>query len=157
MRPASTFFIGRKSDVIGLDGAELVARLALGHADAGDRRMAEHRARDVGIIDPGRLVAEHGVGEGLALADRDRGQLDAVGDVADRVDAVGTGRAVVLVDLDRALLAELDARLFEPEPLGVRMRPVANSTQVGVDRLAARSCDVQAAVLGFSILSNGRR
>ena len=33
-----------------------------------------------------RLAAEHGVGEGVALADRDRRQVDAVGDVADGVD-----------------------------------------------------------------------
>ena len=38
------------------------------------------------IVDGARLVAELGVGEGVALADRDGGELDPVGDVADGED-----------------------------------------------------------------------
>ena len=40
----------------------------------------------VDVIDLHRTLAEHGVGEGMALADRDRRQIDAMGDVADRID-----------------------------------------------------------------------
>src|SRR5437870_11138372 len=54
----------------GPDAAELVARLPFGHSDAGKRRMAEYRARDAAIIHSARLVAEEGVGKGLALPDR---------------------------------------------------------------------------------------
>src|SRR3546814_8178088 len=70
-----------------VDRAGLFARLCLGHPDRTDRRMAEHRARHVDIIDDSRPAAEDAVGKGLPFADRDGGKLDAIGDVADRVDA----------------------------------------------------------------------
>ena len=38
------------------------------------------------VVDHRRLAAEDRVGEGMALADRDRRQVDPVGDVADGVD-----------------------------------------------------------------------
>ena len=38
------------------------------------------------MIDHGRAAAEHRVGEGVSLADGDRGEVGAVGDVADGVD-----------------------------------------------------------------------
>ena len=104
--------------------------------DAGQRRMAEHRRRDAVIIDLVRLVAEEGVGERLAFADRDRGQLDAVGDVADREDR-RHDRAVVGIDLDLALVAELDARVFQPEALGVRLAADREQQLVGLDVVAA--------------------
>src|SRR3546814_8552478 len=65
--------------------------------DRADRRVAEHRAGNVAIIHHGRLVAEHGVGKRLSLADRDRSQLDPVGHVADREDA-RRRRLIPLVD-----------------------------------------------------------
>src|SRR3546814_5661724 len=71
---------------VDLDLTELVARLGLGHAHARHRRMAEYGGRDAAIIDPAGIIAEHSVGKGLALADRDRRQLHPVGDVAHRID-----------------------------------------------------------------------
>ena len=72
--------------LVDVDRGELRARLGLGQADDADLRLGEHRGRHVGVIDLRRALAEHGVGEGMALADRDRRQVDAIGDVADRVD-----------------------------------------------------------------------
>ncbi len=48
----------------------------------------------------------------MALADRDRGQVDAVGDVADGVDRLDA-RAGVAVDEDAPVRAELHARGLE--------------------------------------------
>ena len=66
------------------------------------------------MVDDRLLAAEHGIREGVALADRDGGQVDAVGHVADRVDRVDVG-ARMLVDDDRAIVAQADARRLEPE------------------------------------------
>ena len=44
---------------------------------------------DIAMIGRPRLAAEHAVGEGVALADRDRRQVDAVGHVADGPDMLG--------------------------------------------------------------------
>ena len=38
------------------------------------------------MVDLDRALAEHRVGEGMSLADRDRSQIDTMGDVADRID-----------------------------------------------------------------------
>ena len=59
------------------------------------------------------------VGEGVALADRDRRQRDPVGDVADRVDVRHRGLRE-FVDRDRAVLVELHAGGFETQALDVR-------------------------------------
>ena len=59
------------------------------------------------MIDTPRLTAKHGVGERVALADRDRGQLDAVGHVAHGIDAVA-GSLAEFVDLDLSAIAEFD-------------------------------------------------
>src|SRR5690606_7443570 len=96
-----------------------VFRLAFGQTDAAQRRVAEDRAGNAGVIDCCRLVAENGVGESLPLADRHRSQLNAVGYVADRVDAVDAGLAEP-VDLYGATLPELHPGLVETQALGVR-------------------------------------
>ena len=67
--------------------AQRAARLGFGEADDADLGLGEHRGRHFGVIDLDvGLLAEHGVGEGVAFADRDRRERDAVGDVADRID-----------------------------------------------------------------------
>ncbi len=38
------------------------------------------------VVDGDQLAAEHGIGEGVALADGDGREVDAVGHVADGVD-----------------------------------------------------------------------
>ncbi len=85
--------------------AELRARLGLGETDGADLRLREHRGRDVGVIHLHLALAEHGVGEGMALADRDRRQVEAMGDVADRVDAVDRALGE-MVDRDAAVRSD---------------------------------------------------
>ena len=72
--------------LVHVDFRQPLAGLCLGQADRADLRLGEHGGRDIGMVDRSRLVAEHGVGEGVPLADRDRREVDTVGDVADRVD-----------------------------------------------------------------------
>ena len=65
-----------------------IKRFRFRQPDGTDFRLREYGARDVGVINPDLTLAEHRVGKGVALADRNRGQIEAMGDVADRIDAV---------------------------------------------------------------------
>ena len=81
------------------------------------------------MIDGDVLAAEHRVGEGVALANGDRRQIDAIRHIADGVD----GRNIcarILIDDDRAALLHRDARRLEAEPL--RQRRAAGRQQCGV-------------------------
>ena len=62
------------------------AGLRFGESDRADLGVGEYRRRHVAVIDRGRPAAEHGVGKSMALADRDRSEIDAVGNVADSVN-----------------------------------------------------------------------
>ena len=111
---------------------------------------------DAVIIDAGRLAAEHRVGERLTLADRDRGELDAVGDVADRVDAVGRSSGCPRRPRIAPSLVQLDAGAFEPEPVRCwardRWRTARSRRSIG----SCPSCvTISAPSSRFSILSNG--
>src|SRR5690606_30270503 len=99
-----------------------VFRLAFGQTDAAQRRVAEDRAGNAGVIDCCRLVAENGVGESLPLADRHRSQLNAVGYVADRVVAVAAGFAEPF-DLYRWSLPVYSPGLVVTHALGVLKFP----------------------------------
>ena len=55
------------------------------------------------MVEGGRVVIELGLGEGRALADGHRGQIDAVGDVAHRPDALHIGLREV-INHDRPIL-----------------------------------------------------
>ena len=106
--------------LVDVDVAELRARFGFGQADGADFGLREHRGRDGGVIDLDRALAEHGVGEGMALADRHRRQVDAMGDVADRIDVVDRGLRPA-VDGDAAIArVDGDAGLLEPEIGDVR-------------------------------------
>ena len=104
--------------------------------------MAEHGRRHAAIIDLALVVAEHRVGKGMAFADRHRGQLQPVGHVAHRIDALATA-AAILVDLDRALLVQLDARRLQPQPLGMGPPPGREQHQVGRHRIAIGEAHAQ--------------
>src|SRR5690606_19090661 len=93
---------------VDLDRLMGLAGLLFGQTDGRDRGTREHGGRDVGAIDDHRVAVEHGLGDRPALVDRDRGQVDAVGDVTDRVD-VGDGAPVALVDDDAAVGPRLHA------------------------------------------------
>ena len=84
------------------------------------------------MIDAGRPAAEYGIGEGMALADRDRGQVDPVGDIADRVD-VGHARARIVVDHDGAARRDRDPGRLEAEASDVGRTPEREHHLVDVD------------------------
>ncbi len=90
---------------------------------SGSEKTAVGISRMVGV--PG-LVAEHAVGERMALADRDRRQRHAVGDIADGVDVVDAG-ARVRIDHDLAALCRrATPALSRPRFAVFGTRPVAN-------------------------------
>jgi hypothetical protein len=68
-----------------------LARHVLGQSDGADLGGGEHAGRDQLVIDGGRLAAVQRVGEGMAFANGDGGEVDAVGDVANGVDVVDRG------------------------------------------------------------------
>lgn len=72
--------------LVDVDVGMLRPRLGLIQPNGADLGLREHRRRNVGVIDPRRPVAEHSIGERMALADGDGGQIDAVRDIAHRVD-----------------------------------------------------------------------
>ena len=94
--------------------------VGLGQADGGDRRIGEHRAGDGSMIDPRRTPTEFGVGEGAALGDGHRRQVDAVGHVANGPYA-GRRGAAVGIDDHRALVVQRRADRVETQAGGIRM------------------------------------
>ena len=92
------------------------AGLRLGQADHAHFGLGEHRGRHVGVIDRRRLAAEHGVGEGVPLADRDRRQVDPVGDVADRIDVRHARSARIRSTAMPPFLASATPAVVQPEP-----------------------------------------
>ncbi len=100
-----------------------------------DLRLGEHRGRDQRVVDGPGMGAEHGVGEGVALADRHRGQRHAVGDIAHRIDG-GHAGARLGVHRHRALDVQLDADRIEPEPDGVRHPADGQHHLLGLQRAA---------------------
>ena len=137
-----------RAEVGGIDlhRSQLLLGLRLGHADTGHGRVAEYGRRNAVIIDAGRLVAIDGVGKGLALANGDRGQLDTVGDIADRIDA-GAGRLVVLIDFDRPDIVQLDARRLQAQAIGVGHAASGEHDQIDLDRVMARHGDLERSVV----------
>src|SRR5882672_11825839 len=117
------------------DVAHLVTRLGLGHADAGQQRMAEYRTRDATIVYSVGRPAEHRIGKRVAFAYRDRCQLHAIGNVAHGINAPA-GRLAILIDYDRALIVDLDARRLQPKIRRVRHTSGRENEQVAGDRIA---------------------
>ena len=109
-----------------------VPGLGFGQADDAHRRLREDGGRHVGVVELGRAAIELGLGEGLAFADGDRRQRQAVGDVAHGPDVRDVGPGI-FVDGDGALLVQLDARLVEAEVLGMRRAAGGEHHHLGLD------------------------
>src|SRR5690606_18499445 len=109
-----------------------VAGLGLGQAYDADGRLAEHGCGDGFIVEPLRVVLEHRLMEGHALADGDGGQVHPVCDVADGPDVVGRGLGI-FVDLDGAVLVQLDPGGFQPQPLDIGRAAGGEHDHVGLD------------------------
>ena len=113
--------------------------------------MAENGAGNAIVIDRRFLTTEDRIGEGLAFANGYGRQLDAIGNVSDRVDMldIRTGK---FVDLDLALVAKFNANFLEAEPL--RMRNASGGEENAVDFHVVRSVQrhVQCAVFLFDAI-----
>ena len=100
--------------LVDVDDRETLGRLGLGEPDRADLRGGEHRVGDEVVIDAPLGPAEQPIGERMAVADRHRRQVHAVGHVADRVDRGDAGGRMAIDD-DRPRRVEGDARHFEPQ------------------------------------------
>ena len=95
--------------------AKPCARLYLGQSHRANLRLTKHGGRNVCVIDFDRTLAEYAIGEGMAFADRNRRQVETVGDVADGVD-IRCGGLRELVDGDAAVVwIDGDPGFFQPE------------------------------------------
>ena len=114
-----------------------------------DRRLGEdggrHRRRNRTCMG---LIVEHGLGEGLGLADRHRGQVHPVGHIAHSPDVLHVGARLV-VDGDGAPIVQFHSRLFEPETLDVRFSAGGEHHHLALDRHRVRHMTDQDAVLAL--------
>ena len=100
-------------------------------------------------------LAEHGIRKGLAFANGDRRQLNAIGYVAHGIDVIDIGLAEA-IDLDFARLAKLDARIFQAEPLDVRYAADREHHEIGLLLVAIRQFDeIATLVARLDILERG--
>ena len=111
---------------------ELGIALAAPRARAGRRcRSRAWRTRRSGSARGRRssgLLPNTRVGEGVALADGDRRQVDAVGDVADGVDVLDRGARVRVDERPRRRSPSFTPAVSSPRPRVLGVRPVANIT-----------------------------
>src|SRR5215207_1682680 len=97
-----------------LDVVAALDRLRLGDADGRNLGRAIGNAWDLRVVDLGYRDAGDALRDGVALGERDVGELQRGGrDVADRPD-VGRGGPQLVVDLDEPAV-ELDPGVLEPE------------------------------------------
>src|SRR5262249_49416252 len=128
----------------GVGGAVVEAGERLGDADRADRRMAEDGRWDGVVVDGRRVAAEYRLGEGLALADRHRRQVQAVGAVADGVDALDPALRV-LVDHHGPVGTAGDAGLVEPDARRVGLAPDGIHDAARLERGAVAQGEAQGA------------
>ena len=81
------------------------------------------------------IVAEQSVGQGVTLGDRDRCQVDVIGDIANGVD-MPLRCLPLVVDDDRAVGVGRHARQFQPETGGVWFAAGGEEHQIGGEGLA---------------------
>ena len=135
--------------LVDVDLAVALGRRVLGQSDRADLRRREHPRRNEIVVDHPCLLAEHAVGEGMPLADRDRRQVHAVGHVADRVDARHIG-ARPGIHLDLTLLAERHTGRLQSDAGRVGRAADRKHDLVGRHRLPIRQMPGQP-VRSFSI------
>ena len=135
---------------VGLDRAQLVARLAFGHADAGERRMAEHRASGCSRNRPGVGLLPKKV-SAKAWPSRIATGVSWTRSVTSPTAKIdGTRRAVVGVDLDlRPCRRSRRRRSRSPRPSTLGRRPTANSTSSASMSSQPFMCESQRAVVAL--------
>src|ERR1700730_10839514 len=85
------------------------------------------------MVHLGRVVVVERLGDGAALGDGHRGQVDPIGHIADRVDVRYLRRALPFVDDDRTIRGEFDPELGEPKRLGIGRTAGRIHDQISVD------------------------
>src|ERR1700732_97855 len=95
--------------------AELRARLRFRQSHHADLRLGKHRGRNVGVVDLNRTLAEYCIRKGVALADRDRRQVNAMGDIPDRVNVRHRGLRETIDRAATIVRVDSDAHLLKPE------------------------------------------
>ena len=121
--------------LVDIDDTQFLDRFGLCETDDAYLRFGEHRRRHIAVIHGRRTIAEHRIGKGMTLADRDRREIDPVGDVAHRIDAVSR-RARIFIDGDAAVAGDLDIRRLQTEALDVRPPPGGEHHLVGSEYAA---------------------
>src|SRR5258707_9412653 len=99
---------------VDIDVTELRARLRLRQSHRADLGLGKHRSWSVDMVDLDRPLAKHRIRERVTLADRDRRQVEAMSDVADRVYIRRRG-ARESIDRQPAM-ARIDAEAAGLEP-----------------------------------------
>src|SRR5581483_816330 len=117
--------------LVNIDFAIALARLQLAQPDGGEVGIGEHRGRHVVMVHGRRLAAEEGLREPHRFGGRDRREVDAVGDVTDRVDRLDA-RARVLVDDHRAVGREFHPGALEAELGAIRLAAGGEEHEVGL-------------------------
>ena len=149
---------GRAADAAELLLADLdvvpgLLRGGLGEPDAGDLRVAEGRAGDQVLVDRVGLGAGGVLDRDDALLGGLVGERLGVDEVADRVDLRVRG-PLVLVDLDLAVLLQLDPGLVEAEALDVGAAAAGDAEVVDLGRLVAVG-ELDRALAGLDVLDRG--
>ena len=103
-------------------------RLLFGEPHAGQFGLGKHGAGYQAVVHLTGLVAIHRVGEGAALIHRHRRQVDAVGHIANGVDAVHVG---ALIGIHR------DAGALHGHPGGLQVQPLEEGFAAGGEQHAA--------------------
>ena len=101
------------------------SRLALGQADACERRVGEHHMRNEPIIRPA-VITGHVVADDPEVVDRNMRELRAASAFANRPDARGSGLQPI-VDLDKAARASAIPASSRPIFVVFAIRPTATS------------------------------
>ncbi len=116
-----------------------------------DFRRGEHRGRHTFAIDKNRPVAEDAIGEGMAFANRDRRQIDAVGEVAGGVNGRDVGR-LSFIDFDGSVSINGDTCALKAALSFVRSTPSDNKNLIDDKVVAVRERNIDCAPALFDTL-----
>src|SRR6476620_8965962 len=137
-----------EDDLVDVDHVTHLARRFLREADRADLRIGKDGGRYHHVIDGGRLIVEHRLGEGRRFMDGNRRQVHAIGHVANGIDIPDRG-ARELVDHDMAVPAEIDTGLVEPKPHGIGKPAGGGHDQAGMETVAAFEMDAVTSIYLF--------
>mmetsp|Transcript_39150 Transcript_39150/g.59136 ORF Transcript_39150/g.59136 Transcript_39150/m.59136 type:complete len:275 (+) Transcript_39150:352-1176(+) len=121
---------------VDVDGAILGGSLLLCEPASSDGGLTENRARDVVVVGLRRFSQEQSLREGDALHEGDRRQVHSVRHVAQGVNRVDVGLAVLVHKNLAGLLVQLDTDLFQSHLVGIGLSASCEHNDVGSDLVA---------------------